>query len=292
MSTDKLFKVSSEWASKALINKDKYKQMYSESINDNERFWNKHGQRIDWIKPYSKIKDIKYSSKEVYIKWYYDGYLNVCANCVDRHAKTDPNKIAIIWEGDDPNVSKKITYKELLENVSKTANVLKTIGVKKGDRVTIYLTMIPELAYVMLACSRIGAIHSIIFGGFSAESIAGRINDCQSEFVVTADEGIRGNKIIPLKKIVDEALTKCKNVKKCLIIKRTGNQINFIKDRDIYYNDLLTSVDSVCDPEKMSSEDPLQIEYGPLHLRITCPQKKDDCQTGSMMTLAYDPGYE
>ena len=261
MSTDKLFKVSSEWASKALINKDKYKQMYSESINDNERFWSKHGQRIDWIKPYSKIKDIKYSSKEVYIKWYYDGYLNVCANCVDRHAKKDPNKIAIIWEGDDPNVSKKITYKELLENVSKTANILKKIGVKRGDRVTIYLTMIPELAYVMLACSRIGAIHSIIFGGFSAESIAGRINDCQSEFVVTADEGIRGNKIIPLKKIVDEALTKCKNVKKCLIIKRTGNQINFVKDRDIYYNDLLTSVDSMCDPEKMSSEDPLFILY-------------------------------
>ena len=128
MSTDKLFKVSSEWASKALINKDKYKQMYSESINDNERFWNKHGQRIDWIKPYSKIKDIKYSSKEVYIKWYYDGYLNVCTNCVDRHAEKDPNKIAIIWEGDDPNVSKKITYKELLENVSKTANVLKKLA--------------------------------------------------------------------------------------------------------------------------------------------------------------------
>ena len=261
MSKNTLFKVSPEWSNKALVNKDKYEKMYLESINNNEEFWDKHGKRVDWIKPYSKIKDVKYSSKEVYIKWYYDGVLNVCDNCVDRHAKQNPDKTAIIWEGDDPNISKIITYNQLLINVSKTANVLKKIGVKKGDRVTIYLTMIPELAYVMLACARIGAVHSIIFGGFSAESIAGRINDCKSEFIVTADEGIRGNKKIPLKKIVDEALTKCQNIKKCLIIKNTGESINLIKDRDIYYEDLLPLVDSNCQPEKMSAEDPLFILY-------------------------------
>ena len=182
--------------------------LYDKSINKNEEFWREHGKRIDWIKPFSKIKDVKYSSKDVVIKWYYDGSLNVSYNCIDRHALNTPDKVAIIWEGDDPKTSKKITYKELLENVCKAANVLKKIGVKKGDRVTIYLTMIPELAYMMLACSRIGAIHSIIFGGFSADSIAGRIQDCKSEYVITADEGIRGGKIIPLKKIVDSALKK------------------------------------------------------------------------------------
>lgn len=261
MDSNSIFQVSPEWANKGLVNKDEYDKLYQHSINDNIDFWRKQGKRLDWIKPYTKIKDVKYSTTDVYIKWYYDGTLNASVNCIDRHAEKNPDKIAIIWEGDDPAISKKITYKELLENVSKTANGLKKIGIKKGDRVTIYLTMIPELAYVMLACARIGAIHSIIFGGFSAESIAGRIQDCQSEFIITADEGIRGNKIIPLKKITDEALSKCPNVKKCLVVKRTGNKINWVKGRDEYYDDIISSVNAYCQPEEMSAEDPLFILY-------------------------------
>ncbi len=256
-----IFKVTTEWANNALFNNKKYLELYKESINNNEEFWRKNGQRLDWVKQYSKIKDVKYSSKDVHIKWFYDGTLNASVNCIDRHAEKDPDRIAIIWEADDPSISKKITYKELLENVSRSANALKKIGIKKGDRVTIYLTMIPELAYLMLACARIGAIHSIIFGGFSSESIAGRIQDCNSEFIITADEGIRGNKIIPLKKIMDEALSKCPNVKKCLVVKRTGNSVNWIEGRDEYYDDVLSSVDSNCMPEEMSAEDPLFILY-------------------------------
>ena len=206
-------KILDSWKSEALVDKEQYENLYKESILENDDFWNKQGNRINWIKKYSKIKDIKYSTTDVNIKWYYDGTLNVTENCIDRHAKKTPNKIAIIWEGDDPSNSQKITYKELLQQVSKTANALKEIGVQKGDRVTIYLTMIPELAYVMLACARIGAIHSIIFGGFSADSIAGRILDCKSDFVVTADEGLRGGKLIPLKETVDKALLQCPNVK-------------------------------------------------------------------------------
>ena len=180
MNTNTIFNIKPQWLKDALINKKDYENIYEKSIQDNENFWKQQGKRIDWIKPYTKIKDVKYSSTNVHIKWYYDGTLNASVNCIDRHASNNPSKIAIIWEGDDPKVSKKITYKELLDNVCKTANALKKIGVKKGDRVTIYLTMIPELAYIMLACARIGAIHSIIFGGFSAESIAGRIKDCKS----------------------------------------------------------------------------------------------------------------
>ena len=258
---EKIFEINSNWKKQSLVNKHEYKKLYAESITENENFWKKHGQRIDWIKPYSKIKDVKYSSTEVHIKWYYDGTLNASYNCIDRHALTNPNKIAIIWEGDDPLVSKKITYKELLENVCKTANALKKVGIKKGDRVTIYLTMIPELAYIMLACARIGAIHSIIFGGFSAESIAGRVQDCKSEFIVTADEGIRGGKKIPLKKITDDALMKCPNIKKCLVVKRTGNPINWVNERDVYFDELIVDENINCQPEEMAAEDPLFILY-------------------------------
>jgi len=258
---NEIIKVTPEWEKRSIVNKEKYFQMYENSIINNENFWNKHGKRLDWIQQYTKIKDVKYSSKDVSIKWFYDGTLNASYNCIDRHAKKTPDKIAIIWEGDDPLVSKNITYQELLENVSKTANVLKKIGVKKGDRVTIYLTMIPELAYIMLACTRIGAVHSIIFGGFSAESIAGRIQDCQSEFIVTADEGIRGGKIIPLKQITDEALKQCPNVKKCLVIKHTGNSVNWVEDRDEYLNDIIETVEGNCQVEEMSAEDPLFILY-------------------------------
>ena len=253
--------IKNHWKKEALVNKNQYNEMYKESLNDNDGFWDKQGSRLDWIKKYSKIKDVKFSKSNVSIKWFYDGYLNVTENCIDRHAKKTPNKTAIIWEGDDPNITKKTTYKELLINVSKIANALKKIGVKKGDRVTIYLTMIPELAYTMLACARIGAIHSIIFGGFSAESISGRIIDCKSNFVVTADEGVRGGKNIPLKKIIDEALEICPEVKKCIIIKRTGNKINLTENRDVFLDDLINDVEDFCIPEKMNAEDPLFILY-------------------------------
>ena len=254
-------KIKNNWIKEAKINQDEYSLMYKESIVDNENFWKKNAERIDWFKKFSKIKDVKYSKEEVNIKWYQDGNLNVSYNCIDRHAKKNPDRIAIIWEGDDPNDSENITYKQLLSNVCKTANALKKIGVKKGDRVTIYLTMIPELAYVMLACSRIGAVHSIIFGGFSSESIAGRIKDCESKFIVTSDEGIRGGKIIPLKNTVDKALETCPNVKNCLVVKRTNNKINFVKTRDVYLDELINEVSDICEPEVMNAEDPLFILY-------------------------------
>ena len=253
--------IKDHWKKNALVDEKKYLSMYKDSIENNENFWNQQGGRINWKKKYSKTKNIKYSSKDVSIKWYYDGTLNVSENCIDRHAKKTPNKIAIIWEGDDPSNSQKITYKELLQQVSKTANALKEIGVQKGDRVTIYLTMIPELAYVMLACARIGAIHSIIFGGFSADSIAGRILDCKSDFVVTADEGLRGGKSIPLKETVDKALLQCPNVKKCLIVKKTSKKINLVNGRDEYLDKILKTIGDFCQPEEMNAEDPLFILY-------------------------------
>ena len=256
-----IFKVPKKWSNNAYVDKSKYEKKYRLSIKDNEGFWRKEGKRIDWIKPYTKIKDVKYSKQEVKIKWYYDGTLNASANCVDRHLEDKKNKTAIIWVGDDPKDSKQISYKELHRNVCKAANGLKELGVRKGDRVTIYLTMIPELAYVMLACARIGAIHSIIFGGFSPDSIAGRINDCQSNYIITADEGIRGGKIIPLKKIPDEALLSCPNVKKCVVVKRTGNKVDWNEDRDVSYDEIIRKSSDKCEPEEMSAEDPLFILY-------------------------------
>ena len=249
------------WIKQAKVDSQTYEIKYKNSLENNDNFWREEGKRIDWINNYSKIKNVKYSKNDVDIKWYYDGSLNVSYNCIDRHAKNDPNRIAIIWEGDDPSDVKKITYQELLTNVSKAANVLKKIGVKKGDRVTIYLTMIPELAYMMLACARIGAVHSIIFGGFSAESISGRILDCKSEFMITADEGVRGGKNIPLKNIADKALESCPNVKKCLVVKRTGGNINLVEGRDVFYDDLIGNVEETCEPEVMLAEDPLFILY-------------------------------
>ncbi len=261
MTSDNIFRIKKEWLKNALVDKADYEKKYNDSINNNVSFWKKEGKRINWIKNYENIKDVKYSSDDVHIKWFYDGTLNASYNCIDRHAEKNPDKIAIIWESDDPKVSKKISYSDLLKNVSKTANALKEIGVRKGDIVTIYLTMIPELAYVMLACSRIGAIHSIIFGGFSAESIAGRMHDCKSKFIITADEGIRGGKTIPLKKITDDALTKYTEVEKCIVIKRTNSKIDWVKDRDIYLDEVLPIVSDECIPEEMSAEDPLFILY-------------------------------
>ncbi len=256
-----VFKVPENWSKQAYVNRSQYEKKYKLSIKDNENFWRKEGKRINWIKPYTKVKDVKYSKKEVNIKWYYDGTLNASANCIDRHLEKKGNKPAIIWVGDDPSDSKKITYKELHKNVCKAANGLRNLGIKKGDRVTIYLTMIPELAYVMLACARIGAVHSIIFGGFSPDSIATRINDCESDYVITADEGVRGGKIIPLKKIADEAMMQCPNVKKCVVVKRTGNEVNWDNERDISYDEMIKNMSDKCAPEEMSAEDPLFILY-------------------------------
>tara|TARA_B100001996_G_scaffold223513_1_gene171974 strand:+ start:493 stop:2565 length:2073 start_codon:yes stop_codon:yes gene_type:complete len=256
-----VFKVSEAWAKQAYVNKTQYEKKYKLSLKDNEGFWKREGKRITWIKPYTKVKDVKYSKQEVNIKWYYDGTLNASANCIDRHLEKKGNKTAIIWVGDDPGESKKITYKELHKNVCKAANGLRSIGIQKGDRVTIYLTMIPELAYIMLACARIGAVHSIIFGGFSPDSIATRINDCESDYVVTADEGVRGGKIIPLKKIADEAMMQCPNVKKCIVVKRTGNQVDWDDERDVSYEEITSKVSDKCPPEEMNAEDPLFILY-------------------------------
>ena len=258
---DPVFKVFPEWKKKGLVNQSSYKEMYEESVPDNEKFWEKHGKRIDWIKPYSQIKDVTYSKEKVDIKWFYDGTLNVAYNCIDRHLPKKANDTAIIFEGDDPNVSKNITYQELKDEVCKLSNGLKEIGIKKGDRVTIYMPMVPQAVYSMLACARIGAIHSVVFGGFSAESLAGRILDCKSEYVITADQAIRGAKPIPLKQTTNEALTKCPDVKKCVVLKHTGADVEWNENVDVWYHDITENASTECEPEEMGAEDPLFILY-------------------------------
>ena len=242
------------------LDKEKYKKFYNESIENNEEFWGQVAKRIDWIKPYSSVKEVNFNDN-VSIKWFLKGELNVCSNCLDRHLQTRGDKIAILWEGDDPKKSKKITYKELYKEVCKFSNVLKNQGVKKGDCVTIYLPMIPEAAIAMLACSRIGAIHSVVFGGFSPDSLADRINDCDSTIIITADEGIRGGKIIPLKDNADKAAEKAPCLKQMIVVKRTGNKINWNETRDFWYEKLMKNVSDISPPEKMNAEDPLFILY-------------------------------
>ena len=258
---DDLYKPSNKIVDNAHINKLKYEEMYKESISNPIKFWGEHGKRIDWIKNYEKVRDFSYDQKNLYIKWFEDGTLNASYNCIDRHLKNNGNKTAIIWEGDNPDEQKSITYNELYKNVCKFANVLKKLGAKKGDRITIYMPMIPEAAYAMLACTRIGAIHSVVFGGFSPEALAGRIEDCNSNLIITADEGIRGGKTIPLKQNTDEALKKASSCKKCLVIKRTNGDINWINNRDFWYHELFEEVAETCEPEEMNAEDPMFILY-------------------------------
>ena len=259
--SDKLFKVPADWAKNSYVNQSSYEAKYKESINNNEKFWADEGKRIHWFKPYTKVKDVIYSTKKVSIKWFYDGTTNVSYNCIDRHLPKRAKQTAIIFEGDDPKESKNITYQELSDEVCKLANGLKEIGIKKGDRVTIYMPMVPEGVYAMLACTRIGAIHSVVFGGFSPDSIVNRILDCKSEFVITADEGLRGQKVIPLKKNIDEALKKCPDVKKCIVLKRTGGNVPFDSKRDVWYHELTSKMSTTCKPEEMNAEDPLFILY-------------------------------
>ena len=259
--SDKLFKVPADWAKNSYVNQSSYEAKYKESVNNNEKFWADEGKRIHWFKPYTKIKEVIYSTKKVSIKWFHDGTTNVSYNCIDRHLPKRAKQTAIIFEGDDPKESKNITYQELSDEVCKLANGLKEIGIKKGDRVTIYMPMVPEGVYAMLACTRIGAIHSVVFGGFSPDSIVNRILDCKSEFVITADEGLRGQKVIPLKKNIDEALKKCPDVKKCIVLKRTGGSVPFDSKRDVWYHELTSKMSTTCKPEEMNAEDPLFILY-------------------------------
>ncbi len=258
---DTIIEVPASWAKSAYIDAATYKEMYKRSVENPEVFWAEQGKRINWIKPYSKVKDVSYDAADLHIRWYEDGTLNASANCIDRHLPAKANDTAIIWEGDDPGDAKHITYQELHDDVCRMANVMKAGGVKKGDRVTIYMPMIPEAAYAMLACARIGAIHSVVFGGFSPESLAGRIIDCKSTFVITADEGVRGGKPIPLKANTDKALEQCEHVEHVLVIKRTGGDVVMTEGRDIWYHEALDGVATTCEPEEMSAEDPLFILY-------------------------------
>ena len=261
MTNQNIHKPSLDIIQNAHIDSDNYEKMYSESITNPDMFWKTHGKRIDWIKPYTKISNVSYKKENLHIKWYEDGTLNASSNCLDRHLKTKGNQTAIIWEGDDPKDSKHITYNELYEDVCKFSNVLKTVGAKKGDLITIYMPMIPEATIAMLACTRIGAIHSVVFGGFSPDALAGRIHDCNSTIIITADEGVRGGKIIPLKSNVDEAITKAKMCKTSIVVKRTGGNINWIEGQDVWYHEEMQQASSECIPTEMNAEDPMFILY-------------------------------
>ncbi|TGS39757.1 MULTISPECIES: acetate--CoA ligase [unclassified Mesorhizobium] len=264
MSEVHVHRVKPAWKKNALIDNDTYLKWYADSVKNPDKFWGKHGKRIDWFKPFSKVKNTSFDGK-VSIKWFEDGQTNVSYNCIDRHLKKRGDQTAIIWEGDNPYDDKKITYNELYEHVCRLANVMKKHGVKKGDRVTIYMPMIPEAAYAMLACTRIGAIHSVVFGGFSPDALAGRIVDCESTFVITSDEGLRGGKPIPLKDNTDKAIDIAAKhhvmVKNVVVVRRTGAKIGWAPGRDVWYHDEVATVKSECKPERMKAEDPLFILY-------------------------------
>lgn len=258
----KVYPVPAEFAAKANMTPEKYKEMYAASIADPEAFWGEHGKRLDWITPYTVVKDVSWDAKDLHVKWYSDGVLNVSANCIDRHLATRADKAAFIWEGDEPDDSFTVTYRQLHVAVSKFANVLKKLGVKKGDRVTIYMPMILEASYAMLACARIGAVHSVVFGGFSPEALAGRITDCESSVLITADEGVRGGKKVGLKVNADKAADLAKGmVKSMLVVQRTGADVNMVDGRDHWLHEIGADVSEDCPPEPMNAEDPLFILY-------------------------------
>ena len=259
--SDKIYDVPADWRKRAYVDDAKYEEMYARSVKDPNGFWGEQAKRIDWIRPFSKVKNTSYDPSNVSIKWFEDGTLNVCHNCVDRHLAKRGDQTAILWEGDDPKDDKKLTYKQLHAEVCRFANVLKSRGVKKGDRVTIYLPMIPEAAISMLACARIGAVHSVVFGGFSPDSLAGRIEDCKSSVVVTADEGVRGGRKIPLKANVDAACDKAGGVTSVIVVKRTNAAVTMKSGRDVYYDEVAKTVGADCPCEEMNAEDPLFILY-------------------------------
>ena len=262
--SDNVYSVSNNIKKNALIDRETYLQWYDESIKDPDAFWSKHGRRIDWFKPFTKVKNTSFRGR-VSIKWYEDGVTNVSYNCIDRHLKSRGDQVAMIWEGDNPYIDKKVTYKELYENVCRFANILKKRGVKKGDRVTIYLPMILEAAYAMLACARIGAVHSVVFAGFSPEALAGRIVDCESTFIITADQGVRGGKPIPLKENVDHAIDIAARqyvlVNQVMVVRRTGGKIGWAPGRDFWYHEEMANAKTECPPARMKAEDPLFILY-------------------------------
>ena len=259
--SDKVYPVTAEWAERAYIDASSYKALYARSVSDPEGFWGEAGKRLEWMRPYTKVKNTSFTPGAVDIRWFEDGRLNVSANCIDRHLANRGDQVAIIWEGDNPNESEQITYRQLYERVQRFANVMKKHGVKKGDRVTIYLPMIPEAAYAMLACTRIGAVHSIVFGGFSPDSLQNRILDADSKFIITADEGMRGGKPVPLKKNADTALAKCKGDEKVLVVRRTGNPVAWTEGRDFWLHEEILTVPAECPAEEMNAEDPLFILY-------------------------------
>ncbi|HEY2009339.1 MAG TPA: acetate--CoA ligase [Rhizomicrobium sp.] len=259
--SDQLFPVPAEWKDRAFMTRAQYEAAYAESVKAPNDYWRKEAARLTWIKPFTNVKNVSWDPDNLFIKWFEDGALNVAANCIDRHLEKRSDQTAIIWEGDDPKVSKHISYKQLHREVCNFANVLKARGVKKGDRVTIYMPMIPEAAYAMLACTRIGAVHSVVFGGFSPDSLAGRITDCDSKIVITSDEGVRGGKNVPLKKNTDEALTKAPGVTSVVVIRHTGGAIEMKAGRDVWYHEEAAKVSDDCPPEAMGAEDPLFILY-------------------------------
>jgi acetyl-CoA synthetase len=259
--SEKIYDVPAEWAKRAYINDAKYKEMYQRSLADPNGFWAEQAKRLHWYRAPTKIKNTSFDPHNVSIKWFEDGTLNAAYNCIDRHLADRADQVAILWEGDDPQDSKKITYQELHDNVCRMANVLRNRNVAKGDRVTVYLPMIPEAAYAILACARIGAIHSVVFGGFSPDSLAGRIEDCKSNVVITADEGLRGGRKVPLKANTDAAIDKAGGVDHVIVVRRTGAPVNMLPGRDVWYDEAADMVTAECPCEHMNAEDPLFILY-------------------------------
>src|SRR5215213_10308856 len=259
--SDKIYDVPQEWKQRAWIDEAKYQDWYARSLRGPEAFWGEHGKRLTWMKPYTRVKNTSFAPDNVSIKWYEQGTLNVAYNCIDRHLKTRADQIAIIWEGDDPKDHKHITYQELHDEVCRFANILRNRNVEKGDRVTIYMPMIPEAAYAMLACARLGAIHSVVFGGFSPDSLASRIEGCASRMVITADEGLRGGRKVPLKANVDAAVERSGGVDHVVVVRRTGGPVAMLPGRDVYYDEAAKLVTDDCPCAEMNAEDPLFILY-------------------------------